>query len=157
MLWCAADKQAPFLCFKVFQLLTFMKCFSTVSAAQIQRQAGWPRKKDIHTHHLSLGSIIHSVMDLLYFCANFACRVFFVFFVFFYVDTLALFASSGQKKNTSSFLRVFFDVHFTVETDARAEFLTFICHLHWCDARENRYTENRLVCEMGDISSSSVS
>lgn len=73
MLWCAADKQAPFLCFKVFQLLTFMKCFSTVSAAQIQRQAGWPRKKDIHTHHLSLGSIIHSVMDLLYFCANFAC------------------------------------------------------------------------------------
>lgn len=80
------------------------------------------------------------------------------FFLFFlYVDTLALFASSGQKKQTSSFLRVFFDVHFTVETDARAEFLTFICHLYWCDARENRYTENRLVCEMGDISSLSVS
>lgn len=151
MLWCAADKQAPFLCFKVFPLLTFMKCFFTVSAARIQRQAGWPRKKDIytHTHHLSLGSVIHSVMDLLYFCANFACRV----FCFFYVDICIL----RSKKNTSSFLRVFFDVHFTVETDARAEFLTFICHLYWCDARENRYTENRLVCEMGDISSSSVS
>lgn len=151
MLWCAADKQAPFLCFKVFPLLTFMKCFFTVSAAQIQRQAGWPRKKDTytHTHHLSLGSVIHSVMDLLYFCANFSCRV----FCFFYVDICIL----RSKKNTSSFLRVFFDVHFTVETDARAEFLTFICHLYWCDARENRYTENRLVCEMGDISSSSVS
>lgn len=107
------------------------------------------KKTYTHTHHLSLGSVIHSVMDLLYFCANFACRV----FCFFYVDICIL----RSKKNTSSFLRVFFDVHFTVETDARAEFLTFICHLYWCDARENRYTENRLVCEMGDISSSSVS
>lgn len=52
------------------------------------------KKTYTHTHHLSLGSVIHSVMDLLYFCANFACRV----FCFFYVDTLALFASSGQKK-----------------------------------------------------------
>lgn len=130
----------------------FLHCVSRPNT-----ETGWmtEEKRHIHTHthHLSLGSVIHSVMDLLYFCANFACRL----FCFFYVDTLALFASSGQKKNTSSFLRVFFDVHFTVETDARAEFLTFICHLYWCDARENRYTENRLVCEMGDISSSSVS
>lgn len=39
-------------------------------------------------------------MDLLYFCANFACRV---FFFFFNVDTLALFASSGQKKKHHPF------------------------------------------------------